>query len=168
MMKPQRKREKKTKPKIQQLKRKHNQKDAGLKRKPKSPLQYFCAELQAVFLPSPSGLSSMWYSSPSLDLNKKLLCFEQNVMGCLTPSRFSPGSNLKVDYGLSSSSKFIPVTNRSQNVRKRAEREERHARNTTILQSCKQVKSYNHMQSVKIRSHSKIQTVIGFCLHLTE
>lgn len=41
------------KTKIQQLKRKHNQKDAGLKRKTKSPLQNFCAELQAVFFPQP-------------------------------------------------------------------------------------------------------------------
>lgn len=106
------------KPKIQQLKRKHNQKDAGLKRKPKSSLQYFCAELQAVFLPSPSELSSLWYSSPSLDLNKKVVMRWTKCHGLFDPIQVFSRFKLKGGLWTSSSSKFIPVTNRSQNVRK--------------------------------------------------
>lgn len=103
----------------------------------KKPSPNYYAELQAVFFSAVLGCHHRDFLSLNLEQNV-LLCFEQNVKSWLTPSEFPPGSNLKVDYGQSSSSKFIPERNTSQMLEME---EELHATNTTVLLSCKHTQS---------------------------
>lgn len=83
--------------------------------------------------------------------------------------KFSPGSNLKVDYGLSSSSKFIPVRNRSKMLGKAEERRAACEKETQPYISHANTKSRvktRHAKRYDTLSQSK--HILVFCLHLTE
>lgn len=145
MVKPQKEKTKK-KLKIQRLKRTQTKKDADLENKNNKSLSDISVQsVKQSFLAAPRGRHQMWNSSPLLKLNKqtnkkraRLLCFEQNVKGCPTHSKFSPGSNLKGGLWTAFLFKVHPCEKHILNIRTHKNWGKLQEKQAEILLSCKQ------------------------------